>query len=70
MTPYIGKHKLKWSFNYTSQLRKRKLMTLALLTGITDSSNIIAGINRELMNMKDMTNYGSRRMTEVRVPLR
>ena len=40
MAPYIRKHKFKQFIDYTTRLRKRKLMTLALRTGITNCINI------------------------------
>src|SRR3989337_863536 len=39
-TPYIRKHKFKRFIDYTTRLRKRKLMTLAMLTGITNCINM------------------------------
>jgi hypothetical protein len=53
MTPYIRKHKLKGSFDYTTRLGKQKLMTLALLTGIINYSNTITRLDRKLMAMEN-----------------
>ena len=69
MPPYIRINKLKWSFDDTTRIRKRKLMTLALLTGITDCGNIFIGHNGKTMTMKNTTNYGSGRMAEPCMPM-
>jgi hypothetical protein len=44
-------------------------MTLALLTGITDSLYTFIGHNWKFMTMQNMANYGSSRMTKACMPV-
>ena len=69
MAPYIRKHKFKRFIDYTTRLRKRKLMTLALLTGITSCISMFIGHYWKLITMKYMANDGSGRMTKARMPM-
>lgn len=68
-TPHIAKHKLKRSFHYTTQIKKRNLMTLALLTGITHCVIFITRHIRQILTVEDVTDCGSSWMTKVGVPL-
>ena len=69
MAPYIRKVKFKRFTDYTTRLRKRKPMTLALLTGITNCINMFIKHDWKLMTMKYMANDGSGRMTKVCMPM-
>src|SRR3954463_8551825 len=57
-------------FNFTTRLRKRKLMTLPLLTSITHNLIFLTRHTRKLMTTQNMTDDRSGWMTKARMPLR